>query len=267
VFAEERLNRIAELVELHGRVVVADLARHLKVSPVTIRKDLQDLEERGVVQRTHGGAILRAAAPFDPSARERATANTTVKAAIARLALDFVKDGDSIILDGGTTTLELARLLAGRPITVITNSVSILNLLLNDPAIELIATGGTLRGHSGNLLGPLLGAALSRFRVDTAFMGATGVTASGPSAGTLLEAEAKLAMLGSASRAVLLADGSKAGRSSLVFTGPWSRYEAWITDDRAGSVIGDAEGQGVQVLRVPPPQGQSGAPGELAAAR
>ena len=126
MFAEERKHRILQVLEQGEAVRVAELSRVLRVSPASVRRDLRDLAEAGLLKRTHGGAMGPRAAAFEPSLIEKEDHYQPEKAAIARIAADMVKDGEVLMLDAGSTTLAIARLLkSGHSLTVVTNSMSV----------------------------------------------------------------------------------------------------------------------------------------------
>ena len=153
--SEDRRRQIIERIEAEGRVRVEDLSEKFEVSQVTIRKDLADLEERGLLQRTHGGAVFVHKSRFNPSFLEKVQLQAAQKQAIARKAVEFIEEGDAIILDAGSTTLALAQVMKDRfrRLVVITSSIPIA-LELSHTTWDLIIVGGQLRQHSLALIGP-----------------------------------------------------------------------------------------------------------------
>ncbi len=229
----DRQQVILARLEATGRVLVAHLACDLRVSAVTIRKDLQDLEQRSLLERVHGGAIATHRSKWNPSIARRFGHSGVAKAAMAEAALPFVRDGDTIILDAGTSTLALARLLRGRAknLTVITNSVVIVAELVDEAGIELISLGGAVRPHSLAMIGPLTVANLERLHADVVFLGATGASAArGLCTPNLVEAETKAAMVRSAAEHVALVGRSKIGEASLAPYCSWRELDVLITD-------------------------------------
>ncbi|TDO46193.1 DeoR family transcriptional regulator [Kribbella sp. VKM Ac-2527] len=205
---------IVQRLRTDGATSVDDLARLLGVSSATIRRDLQRLDEAGQITRVHGGAII----PSDDSEdadRERPFATVAAdeapdKRSVARLAATLIDDGDVVLLDVGTTTQLLARELRGRRVTVMTTSLAVLDVLRDDPAVELILLGGWVRRAYHSLVGVLTEDALRQVHADLAFLGASGVRRDGEVLDTtLVEVPVKRAMIEASDRAVLLADKQK----------------------------------------------------------
>ena len=212
----ERRRAILDLLEAKGEASVEELARIFRVSQVTIRADLADLEARGLVQRVYGGAVPVRKVLFNPSFEEKQRHRMGVKRAIARKALEVIREGDAVLLDAGSITLVLARMLKDRfsKLFVLTNSVPVA-LELQGSGHEVLVLGGSMRHHSLALIGPATVRTLSWYRADKAFLGATGVDARGYSTPNPLEAETKRAMLEAAGKAYVLADSSKLGQPTL----------------------------------------------------
>jgi len=175
VLNEERRRAIVEMVNQNGRVLVQELGQRFATSQVTIRKDLEILHGRGLLHRTHGGALpLTSGALLDPSLREKEKLHRREKQRIGQVAAQLVKEGQSVVLDSGTTTSMIAReLRAFRRLTVITNAVNIAAELAGTP-IEVILTGGVLRENSFSLVGPLAEDALRHLSADILFLGVDG---------------------------------------------------------------------------------------------
>ena len=202
-------------------VKVADLAQQFAISEVTVRSDLEALAARGDVRRIRGGAIAtdgpRRERPFEESEGEFAAE----KIAIGRAAAGLVRDGDTLILDVGTTTAAVARALAARAdlrdVVVFTNSLTIaMQLEAVIPRFTVVVTGGTLRPLQHSLVDPLGDGVLDRIRADMIFIGCSGVDAlAGVTNINLPEAEMKRRMMGAARRRIVVADGSKVGRVEL----------------------------------------------------
>ena len=244
VFAEERQQLIARLVEEHGRARVTDLSFQFGVSSVTIRKDLATLEEQRRVVRTHGGAVAvgrGAERAFD--VRERI--QRAEKDAIGREAAAMVVDGESIALDASTTALSLARHLKGRGgwlhLTVITNGLRIAAELAGHPGITVAMPGGFLRWEALSLVGPLGEGLFDKVNIQTAFMGAAGFAIdAGLSDATDEEAQIKRLMVQGASRTVALVDHSKWERAAFATFCRTADLAAVVTDDLAPAGMLDA---------------------------
>lgn len=228
-----RHRAILERLEDAGEVVVAELSASLAVSDVTIRKDLRDLERQSLLKRVHGGAVRTHRSKWNPPMVAREGSNAHAKGAIAAAALRFVSDGDTLILDAGSSTLALARALRGRAanLTIITNSFPVVAELSDEPGCELITLGGSVRPHSLATIGPLAVAGLERLHADVVFLGATGADEErGLCTPNLIEAEVKAAMVRSATRRVALVDGSKIGAANLAPYCAWEQLDALVTD-------------------------------------
>jgi DeoR/GlpR family transcriptional regulator of sugar metabolism len=235
-----------------ARVVrVRELCARLRVSPATVRRDLAELERRGELRRVHGGAVCEEGLLEEPRFEDKASLASAEKRRIAQAALGRVKNGDTLFLDGGSTVLELARMLRGRrELTVVTNSLqAALELAPNGP--RLILVGGELRRLSRTFVGPLTGRLLSALHIDRAFMGTLGLTlADGPSTTDPGEAHTKELVMGRAREVYLLADGSKIGKASFVRSGGWDKIDALITDRSAPRSFARALARrGVRVVR------------------
>ena len=221
MFAEERQRNIIEMMEKSASLKVADLAEYFNVSESTIRRDLKELEEKKILKRTHGGAVSFQKRGFEPSFKEKKEEYSSEKEKIGELAADMVEDGYSVILDTGTTTLEIAKKIRNKNITVITNSLDIAEELSEMDNIELIMTGGTLRGNTRAMVGYLTETTLRNFRADIAFIGANGITLEdGATTPNHVEAMTKRAMISSAHKVYVVSDTSKFGKVSFAVITP-----------------------------------------------
>jgi DeoR/GlpR family transcriptional regulator of sugar metabolism len=232
---DQRRTAILELLERTSTVQVEELARQFAVSLVTIRKDLTDLEQRGLLRRTHGGATPAHKALFNPSFIEKLHVRDAQKDGIAQAALEFIENGDTLILDAGSSTLQLARKLRARfqSLFVMTNSMPIA-LELSDSPFEVLVLGGQMRHHSMALIGPASAVVLGAYHADKAFIGATGVSlAQGYTTPNPFEAQTKTAMVRASDRVFALVDSSKLGRATLASFAPLDDIEVLITDAQA----------------------------------
>lgn len=239
--AEERRRQILRKLEHEGNVKVENLADRFAVSQVTIRKDLAELEEQGLLQRTYGGAVFSHRSRFNISFIERVQLQAGVKQGIAHAALERIHDGDTIILDGGTTTLSLASALVGRfrSLYVITNSVPAA-LELARAGYELLLIGGQVRNHSLTLIGPVAVGTLENYHADRAFLGTSGTTLShGHSTPNPLDAEVKRAMIHSADETYVLTDSSKFGHACLTTYARLDEVSLIITDSNISNRFRD----------------------------
>ena len=229
---EERRRSILEMLHRDGRVLVSELARQFRTSQITIRKDLEVLDHQGVIHRTHGGALpLQMGALVDPTLREKEKLHRKEKMRIAMAAAKLVDDGQSVLLDSGTTTTAVARALKDfGKLTVITNATNIASELAGTN-IEVILTGGTLRKNSFSLVGPLAEQTLRQLSADVLFLGVDGFdTKAGLFTPNVLEAQVNRIMVEIASRTIAVCDSSKFGRRSLCNIAPPTAVHQVITD-------------------------------------
>jgi DeoR/GlpR family transcriptional regulator of sugar metabolism len=208
------------------------MARRLGVSEMTIRRDLEKLESNADVRRTHGGAVVAERTVFEFAYQERQRAQSAEKRCIARTALELIKPGQRIILDTGTTTLHFAALLKERDnLTVITPSLAVASELQYANGVEVVLLGGILHRGSPDLTGPLTEHCLEVFSADWAFQGAEAVGNDGSVYNFDLQlAQVDRKMRGKSTKACLLVDGSKFGRTALVRNGTLADFDAVITD-------------------------------------
>jgi DeoR family fructose operon transcriptional repressor len=227
----ERRRQILEVLATDSRAEVPALAARFGVSESTIRRDLQVLSQDGAVERTRGGAVP--ASRFEPSFREKETAHLPEKTAIARAAAELVQPGQTVFLDAGTTTLELARVLCGRTdVTVATNSIPIAVELAQH--LRLIVTGGQAKEQTLALVGPLAERSIEQMHVDIAFLGMNGVAiGAGLTTPTWEEAATKARMIASGRTAVVLADSSKLGAVSFARVAGLDEVDLLLTDENA----------------------------------
>jgi DeoR/GlpR family transcriptional regulator of sugar metabolism len=232
---ESRRTYIRELVARRGECSVGELASELGVSGMTVRRDLQSLAEDGRVIRTHGGATLGERATFEFAFLERANRNRHAKAAIARAAAALAAGCRTIMLDGSTTTLAIARQLRGRSsLTVVTTSLPAAAELQHEPGVDALLPGGYVRPASPDLTGSLTEGNLAVLHADFAFLGADAIDAEGrvftdpPDNSAVL-----LAMARSADRVYIVADHSKLGRTTLRCFGQLGTWAGLVTDDGA----------------------------------
>jgi DeoR family transcriptional regulator, aga operon transcriptional repressor len=229
---EDRLGRILDRLSTNGTVGVTDLATDLGVSLASVRRDLQLLEDQHLLSRTHGGAVSSGVL-YELPMRYRGGQHQDEKRRIAKAAAALVTDGvASVALSGGTTTTEVARVLATMSgLKVVTNAINIAAELALRPQIGLVVCGGSARPESHELVGPLAEQTLSRLNVDIAFVGVDGITAAaGLTTHHEVEAATNHAMIRIASRVVVVADGSKLGRRSFAEIAGVDEIDDLITD-------------------------------------
>lgn len=230
----ERRQQIIELVEQRKSVTVAELGARFNVSPATIRRDLSELSKRGMIERAHGGAARRVRAATEtpePPLLKRSAIEADEKRRIGRAAADRVRDGETIIISGGTTAAEMVPHLAGRAnLTVITNAINVMLALAAFPSITVIVPGGVLRHSELTLLGPLGEDAMENLRADKLFLGSSAIHPDyGLSAENFAEARSDQTLMGAAHEIVVLADHTKFGRVATVRVAPLTRIRRLIT--------------------------------------
>lgn len=251
MFPEERRRVILERMRSGMAVKVGDLSTEFSVSESTIRRDLRELEESGLLERTHGGALPNDSTLDEPSFAEKTDQHLAEKRAIGVLAASLVRDGDSVILDAGTTTLEVARALRGRKnLTVVTNAFHIAAELADQDSIHVIVTGGTIKGNTLALVGPTAERTLEEVNVDWAFIGTNGLdTERGLTTPTQVEAVVKRRMIAAARQSVVVVDSSKVGRVGFATIAPLHQIHMLVSDSGlSAGVAADIEQRGVKVL-------------------
>ncbi|MEU6468114.1 DeoR/GlpR family DNA-binding transcription regulator [Streptomyces massasporeus] len=207
MLAERRHQLILRALRAGGPAAVTDLSEQLGVSPATIRRDLVKLEEDGLLTRVHGGAVVEEG---DQPFAEVAEVRVNEKDAIAERAAAMVKDGESVLLDIGTTAYRLARQLHGRRLTVITSNLVVYEELADDEGIELVLLGGMVRREYRSLVGFLTEDNLRQLHADWLFLGTSGVRPGGQVMDTtVVEVPVKRAMIRAGEKVVLLADATK----------------------------------------------------------
>lgn len=251
MFPEERRRRILEQMRAGEAVAVCDLAAEFGVSESSVRRDLAELERSGLLARTHGGALPVEGTMEEPTFAEKTAVHLPEKSAIARVAAGLVKDGQSIILDAGTTTLGIARLLKQRrDLTVVTNAFHIAAELADSPAIRVIVTGGEVKGNTFALIGPAAERMLASVNVDTVFLGTNGIDLQrGLTTPTEAEAAVKRSMIASARHTIVVADHTKLGRVAFATIAPVTAARTLVTDRFFDPVaVRELRTRGVEVL-------------------
>jgi DeoR/GlpR family transcriptional regulator of sugar metabolism len=245
---EQRQDRIAELVLKQPFIAAKELAERFDVSLMTIHRDLDELEAHGVLRKVRGGATPQASSLFESNVRYRLTVASEEKQALARAALLQIEPGQAVLIDESTTGLALARLLPARvPLTVITNSLSVMQELRSVRDIKLIVLGGDYWPRHEAFCGLACEAAVSALRADVLFMSSTAISGGVAYQPDQDMAIAKRAMIAAAGRRVLLVDHSKFGRVALHRLAPLTAFDLVMTDDG----IDDAGLRQLQEAQVP----------------
>jgi DeoR family fructose operon transcriptional repressor len=228
---EERRSRLLELVRERGFAALPDLAELLTVSESTVRRDLEALEEAGHAKRTHGGVFYTGASPKLPHFDQLQPANWDRKRAIARRAAELISDGDTVLLDGGTTTYEVARLLVGRPLQIVTNSLPVANLFASNATTDLVLLGGYVYPRTGVSLGPYANEILARLNVRRVVLSVAGINDRGFYNSNLLLVETERAMMQTGEEVIVVADSTKFGHQSLAHLAPLDAATQLVVDD------------------------------------
>jgi DeoR/GlpR family transcriptional regulator of sugar metabolism len=232
MMAEERRTQILQIVRTEGRARVNELAHRFSSSAVTIRNDLNELHQRGLVLRSHGGAVLPDTILRESPVHERLKTHAEEKRRIGAIAATLINDGETIILDSGTTTLEIARQIKNKQgLQVITNGVNIAAELLDARDVQTFIVGGTLRGDSASVVGRSTEEMFEQFAADKLFLSGAGCDPDfGVSGANLEETMVNRAMVRIAREIILVSDASKFSKRGMVRIAPFSEIDTVISD-------------------------------------
>jgi len=230
MFAEERRSRLLELVRVRRFAALPELTTVLDVSESTIRRDLDHLEEQGSIRRIHGGVLYAGDSAMLPDFEARQTAEIDQKRAIARAAVDLIADGESVVLDGGSSTYEVARLLLGRSLHIVTTSLAVANLIAPDTRSELVLIGGNICPRTGVARGPYADNMLRQVRASKAILSVAGIKEDGLFNNNLLLVATEQAMMEAADEVIVVADSTKFGRQSLGHLCPLEKIDRIVVD-------------------------------------
>jgi DeoR family transcriptional regulator of aga operon len=228
----ERRDSIIQIIQKNGKVRVDTLSDKFDVSSVTIRNDLDFLEKKGIVHRTHGGALLRKSVYEDPSLEEKQQLYRKEKQRIGEKAVELIKNGDSILLDSGTTAMEVAQRLNGKKnLTIMTNAINLALKLGSMESMSVMLTGGLLRKESFSLVGPEAEATISNYYFDKLFLGVDGLDIKfGLTTPNPMEAQLNRIMVERAQQVIAVTDSSKFGRHSFSYICDVDVISTLITD-------------------------------------
>lgn len=232
MLAEERKRLIMERLNKYGKIKSNILAGELCVSEVTIRSDLRQLEIEGLLKRVHGGAVSLKPNRYDPQFQEQIAVDVDEKKAIARKAVKLVEKNDVIFVDSGSTTLFFAEELLENPpinLTIVTNSLYVVNAVVQHPEVNLVVLGGYFQYSSLNFLDLEINPFFDRYHVNKTFMGVNGLDETGYYSSTLLESETKRLICTICPEIYILASSSKYMRKSLVLINEWLDKETLVT--------------------------------------
>jgi len=250
LYGEERKKLIVEHVNQNGRASVQELCAEFQVSESTVRRDLKELEEEKLIKRAHGGAVSLQSVNFEPSFSEKEDKFQSEKKAIAEVAVSLIEEGDTILLDSGTTTFYMLEgLKQFSRLTVVTNSLVIALELQFHTKIDVLVLGGSLRSDTISLVGPVTNQSLNMIRVDKVFIGTNGIDLQeGLTTPNILEAETKKRMIHAAKQVIVLTDHSKVGKVSFAKIEELTNIDKCITDSKAPQIfINGLEEKGVDV--------------------
>lgn len=248
---EERLALILQAVHEQGRATVTELSQRFKVSKITIRRDLRELANDGLLRRAHGGAITLAPFSSEPPIIQRMTQNGALKERIGRAAAALVKHGDSVFLSSGSTVAYMVRHLHERKnLTVVTNALNVATDLATAPGVTVVVLGGMMRASELSLIGHITEQAITEVRVEKLFMGIPALSLeSGLTNDYLPEVMTDRAIIRAAPALVLLADHTKFGRVASAYLTSVERIHTLVTDDKTDPAILDRiRALGVRVI-------------------
>jgi DeoR family transcriptional regulator, aga operon transcriptional repressor len=247
---DERLDAIIASLADTGSVSVAELTDRLEASPATVRRDLELLEEQNLLTRSHGGAV-RNGTLYELPVRYRGGRQVEEKRRIAEAAAARIGDAQTLCFSGGTTTTEVARLVRGRSLTVVTNAVNIASELVVSETIRLVVIAGVARPQTYELIGPLAEQTLAGLNFDVLFLGVDGINGDGLTTHDEIEAHTDRTMVERAARTILVADSSKIGRSALAAICPLEAIDELITDDGGPpEEVAKLRAGGIEVIEV-----------------
>lgn len=255
LLSEERRREILSLLEEHGRVTVNSLAAQFHISAVTIRSDLEELANKGLLVRSHGGAILPLSPQQEYPLQLKKALHHAEKVRIGRVAAQLIQPRQTVIIDGGTTTAEVARALKRtipEALTVITHALNIALELADSPNISLIMIGGVFRHVSRSFVGPPAERMISDLHADHFFLAVDGLDPeTGPSTPDVLEAQLNAQMIRAAREVSVIADATKFGRRSLSLIGDIRSIHRVITDSRVNEeMVCQLRKMGIEVVVV-----------------
>lgn len=249
----ERHHRLLEILREQKTADLESLASALNVSSSTVRRDLDALEQQGLVERTHGGAVYRGQRRHPVAFAERLVEQVDAKKLIGRYAATMVQPNMTVLLDGGSTVYYAAQQITARPLQVVTNALNIANLFADDEQVELLVPGGALYPRTGVLVGPIATAALSDLHADLLLFSVAGIFDDDAYNLNIDQAEVERVMLRQVARSVLLMDSSKFGRKSLARVCSVEDVELIISDpaisERWATRLGDR-----LIVAQPPPR-------------
>ena len=244
----ERRDEIIAFLSDKDYVTVEELAEKFSVSSVTIRSDLDALEQKGLLHRTHGGATSPEQKSIARLVTKTINEYKSEKEIIAEASSRFISRGDTVIIDSGSTTVHVTNFLSDKKVTMVTGSLLALERVLNDESVEVVVLGGSLRRFSLGAIGYFTRLQLEKLHADIFFMGASGYTEEGIFCSNVIESETKMAMIKSSSKTCFLADSSKDGTRAFARVCSWSDIDIFVTDKISEDLKAKLESSGVEVV-------------------
>jgi DeoR family transcriptional regulator of aga operon len=238
-FKEERYSQILQMIRVQQKMSIIDLSKQLGVSPITIRRDLKDLVDRGMVHRIYGGAIAAQSTPIDSPVLQRLNKDKEIKSKIGQVAAALIQDGETVFIGSGSTTTYVARQLVDRKgITVITNALNVGMELATSEGVSVVVVGGMLRASELSLIGHITDQALRELRVDKVIMGIQAIsTQAGLSNDYLPEVMTDRAIFGMAEEVILVADNTKFEKVETGYVAPLHGIKTLITNSKTDQKI------------------------------
>lgn len=235
----QRQSQIVEILQQKGKISIPDMCKMFGISDMTARRDLNEMDRLGLLRRIHGGAVANLGRSYEPPYQMRSTKNQSAKIHIGSKAAELIYDGDSIALDVGTTTLEIVKGLKGkRNLTIVTNSLQIANVVVDNLSLEinvrLILTGGVVRPQELSMIGNMSERSYQEFHVDKAFIGIGGISLEdGLTEYNIEDARIKRILFSTAREKIIVADGSKFGVTTFASVAPLKSVDRIVTDPTA----------------------------------
>ncbi len=248
---KKRQEKILEILNKHGSVDVSELAKHFKLTEMSIRNDLNALSSQGKLQRTYGGALSRTTSTLELSLREKQERNLRAKSIIGKRAAALIQNGDTIMLDSGTTTQQVAKnLTEHKSLTVITNGINIINTIAGIEEIALYTVGGHIGTKSYAIVGPEAEQSLKKYFAKLCVISVEGVDLEkGLTSNSQMDAHITMLLIERTNKRILVADSSKIGQIALIPVCPLEKMDILVTDENAPeSFIAEAKNRKMEVL-------------------
>ncbi len=246
--SNDRQDQILKLLLSNDYLTVEELSKTLGVSKVSIRTYLTAMEQKGLLFRTHGGAMIPEGKSFSRSISNTMREFDQEKDRISKIACQLIETDSIVLVDSGSTCLHLARYLKGKQLTLVSNSLLLIDALKDEETIDIVSLGGTLMRSVMGTTGPMAISDVSRIHADILFLGATGYTNAGLFSSNLAEAELKQSMIKTTDKVCFLADSSKYGSKALAHISSWEDIDIFITDSITPELKESLEQNGVEVI-------------------